>query len=300
MVKQYGESKNIDEFAMKAQFVGAFNYKSIWEIWNYNKLNYGDRYCSGFLYWYHNSSVRQVAGRMWDWSLEPTAALYATQNALEPLHPQFDYLKNTVSVVNDYYQSLKNYTITVDVYDLNMKKVFSKKDYIATIPENSVVNDLFKIDFPEDISSVHFIKLRLFDEGGKQVGNNFYWRSNNQYEGKNTLTGPATAGFQGINQLPKTKIRTKYKTTIEHGRHFINLELKNEGKSLAFFTQIQWLDKNGKPVRPSFYSNNFVNLLPGEEISVSIETNLSQLSEKEYLLVIKGFNQDKQQFKIQL
>ncbi len=127
MTNEYGLSNSIDEFAMKGQFVGAFNYKSIWEVWNYNKLNYGDRYTSGFLYWYHNSPIRQVCGRMWDWSLEPTAALYAAQNACEPLHPQFDYLKNTVSVVNDYYTSFNNYKVTAEVYDLNMKKYFLNK-----------------------------------------------------------------------------------------------------------------------------------------------------------------------------
>lgn len=298
MVNQYGESKSIDEFATKAQFVGAFNYKSIWEIWNSNKLNYGDRYCSGFLYWYHNSSVRQVAGRMWDWSLEPTAALYATQNALEPLHPQFDYLKNTVSVINDHYRSFTNYKVSADVYDLNMKNVFSKEVDVDVIPEDGTVNDIFKIDFPEGISSVHFIKLRLFDEKGKQIGSNFYWRSTNRYDGKNTLTGPTTAGFQDIDQLPATKIQAKYKTRIENGKHYIDLSLKNDGRSLAFFTQIQWLDKEGKPVRPSFYTTNFVNLLPNEKISITIETDMKYLPEEKYSLIIKGFNQERQQFDI--
>ncbi len=300
MVNQYGESKSIDEFATKAQFVGAFNYKSIWEVWNYNKLNYGDRYTSGFLYWYHNSPVRQVCARMWDWSLEPTAALYAAQNACQPLHPQFDYLKNTVSVVNDYYQSFTNYKLTAEVYDLNMKKVFSKEANVTSIPEDGVINDIFKIEFPESITDVHFIKLRLFDEKGKLAGDNFYWRSNNKYEGKTTLTGPTTAGFQDINKLSKTKIQAKYKTRSENGKCFIDLNLKNEGKSLAFFTQIQWLDKDGKPVRPSFYTDNFMNLLPKENISITIETDMKYLPKGEYILVVKGFNQEKQQFKVNL
>ena len=61
----------------------------------------------------HNCPVRQVSARMWDWSLEPTASLYHTANALEPLHVQFDYLKNTVSVINDYYKSFSNYTVMI-------------------------------------------------------------------------------------------------------------------------------------------------------------------------------------------
>jgi mannosylglycoprotein endo-beta-mannosidase len=197
MVNEYGISENIDEFAEKGQFVGAFNYKSIWEVWNYNKLNQGDRYCSDFCFWYHNPPIRQVCARMWDWSLEPTAALYAAQNACEPLHPQFDFLKNTVSVVNDYYQTFTNYKVLADVYDLNSQRVFSKETTLD-IPADGVVKDLFTIDFPTTVTSVHFIKLRLLDEKGKEVGNNFYWRSNSQYEGRKTLTGPTTSGFQDL------------------------------------------------------------------------------------------------------
>lgn len=299
MTNEYGVSNSIDEFAEKAQFVGAFNYKSIWEVWNYNKLNYGDRYTSGFLYWYHNSPIRQVCGRMWDWSLEPNAALYAAQNACEPLHPQFDYIKNTVSVVNDYYQAFNNYKVTAEVYDLNMKKLFSK-EAVVNMPEDGVVNNIFKIDFPENTTSIQFIKLRLFDDKNKQVGSNFYWRSNNKYEGRKTLTGPTTAGFQEINKLTRTKIAVKYKTSSKNGKHYIDLDLKNTGKSLSFFTQIQWLDKESKPVRPSFYTNNFMSLLPGEKIQIRIETDIKNLTGKEYKLVIRGFNIEKQEFKINL
>ena len=85
LVNNYGKSSSIDEFAQKGQLLGAINSKSIWEVWNYNKLDYGDRFCSGLLFWYHNCSMPQVASRMWDWSLEPTASLYHS-----PLHPKAD------------------------------------------------------------------------------------------------------------------------------------------------------------------------------------------------------------------
>ena len=34
MTNEYGPSQSIEEFAEKAQFLGAMNYKSIWEVWN--------------------------------------------------------------------------------------------------------------------------------------------------------------------------------------------------------------------------------------------------------------------------
>ena len=227
--------------------------------------------------------------------LEPTASLYHTQNALEPLHPQFDYLKNTVSVYNDYYQSFKRYKVLAEVYDIKSRKVW-QKSAVVDIPEDGVVNDVFKIDFPEELSQVHFIKLRLLDDKGKQVGSNFYWRSRDKYEGAKTLTGPATSGFESIDQLPEVKLSAKYKTRTENGSYFIDVELKNASRNIAFFTQIQFLGADNKPVRPSFYTDNFFSLLPGESYKITIDTSINKISENS--LVIKGWNIKEQRFKL--
>lgn len=292
MVNEYGKSDNIDDFAKKGQLVGAFNYKSIWEVWNYNKLNYGDRYASGFLFWYHNPPIRQVCARMWDWSLEPTAALYAARNACEPLHPQFDFLKNSVSVVNDYYRTFTNYKVTADVYDLNSKKVLSK-EAVVNLPEDGVCEDVFRIDFPSGISNVHFIKLRLLDDRGKEVGSNFYWRSNSKYEGKNTLTGPTTAGFQDLSKMKEVQLKVNYTTREVNDRYFVEIDVINRSGVIAFFTQLQFLDDNNKPIRPSFYSDNFFSLIPGEKKTITIETNKNKLPLKKKL-VVRGWNIKKQ------
>lgn len=287
LVDQYGESDSIEEFAMKAQFVGAMMYKSIWEVWNYNKLNYGDRYASGVLFWYHNSAIRQVCGRMWDWSLEPTAALYATANACEPLHPQFDYLKNTVSVVNDYPEEYRGFQVLAEIWNLDSRKVWSGTTSV-NLPADGVANDVLKVEFPKEISPVHFIKLRLFDADGKEVGSNFYWRSTDEYKGKKTLTGPTTAGFESLNKLGKAKVSMKYGIRKKEGRNIIDIRLRNTGRTIAFFTQLQLLDSEGKPVRPSFYTDNFFSMLPGETRTVTIETD--ERPEGNSRLVLKGYN----------
>ena len=86
---------------MKAQAFGGLAFRAIWECWNANKFDYGNRFSTGVLFWYHNNANRQVCARLWDWSLEPTAALYFSQTAHQPLHAQFDFLKDTVSVNNE-------------------------------------------------------------------------------------------------------------------------------------------------------------------------------------------------------
>ena len=296
LTNNYGTSSSIEEFVAKGQLVGAMNSKSIWEVWNYNKFDYGDRYASGLLFWYHNCPVRQVCARMWDYSLEPTASLYHTQNALAPLHPQFDYLKNTVSVYNDYYRSFKGYKVTAEVYDIKSKKVWAKSQAVD-LPEDGVANDVFVIDFPANISQVHFIKLYLYDDKGKLVSDNFYWRSNDKYEGSKTLTGPTSSGFESLADLKEVALKVKSGVSKKEDWQVMELSIQNPSSSIAFFVQLQYIDQNGKPVRPSFYSDNFFSLLPGESKKVVVETALKNLPEKGQFIV-KGWNVKSQDVKV--
>ena len=168
------------------------------------------------------------------------------------------------------------------------------------LPEDGVANNVLTLNFAASKTPVQFIKLKLFDESGKQVGDNFYWRSDNEYKGANTLTGPATAGFQALGKLAKTKVAAAYQTSADGNRHYIDLRLKNTGRTVAFFTQVQWLDEQRKPVRPSFYTDNFICLMPGESRTVRIETALDKLSGEEYTLVVRGFNLDTREFKVKI
>jgi hypothetical protein len=297
LVNQYGPSQNIEAYAVKAQAVGGSGFRSIWEVWNANKLAFGDRYCAGLLFWYHNSPLRQTGGRMWDWSLEPTAALYFTQDALEPLHAQFEYLSNTVTVVNDFYKAFKGYTVTADVYSFNLKKVLSKQAKVD-LPEDGLAHKALTLDFPSDLSPVHFIKLTLTDEKDAFVSDTFYWRSTNVYMGKKTVTGPCTAGFESLATLPAATLKATQTARTAGGSTFIDVTLENKGTGLAFMTQLKLLDQAGKPVRPSFYTDNFFSLLPGERRSVTIETESMNLKGGD-TLIVTGWNVPPQRFPFQ-
>lgn len=288
-VNQFGISNSIEEFAKKAQFVGALNYRAIWEVWNYNKFGFGDRWASGFLFWYHNSPTRQTGGRMYDWSLEPTAALYYSQDGLEPLHAQFDYLKNTVSVYNDYRRAFTGYKLTAEIYDIHSKKIEATTKVID-IPADGLVKDALKLAFPEGISQVHFIKLSLKDRKGKLVSDSFYWRSNDQYAGAWTLTGPAVSGFQTLKDLGKADVSF---LTIFKGDGSIEIRVTNKSAVISFFTQLKLQNEQGKSISPAFYSDNFFNLLPGETKTVTIKYSVDDLKGSKIKVVTDGFNLSK-------
>ena len=300
LTDQYGRSNNIDEYAERAQFVGAVNYKGIAEVWRYNKLGWGDRFTSGYLFWYHNSPIPQVQGRMWDWTLEPTGALYALANATEPVHPQFDFLKNTVSVTNERFERYDNCKVIVDVIDVLARKIWHAEERV-NVPADGTACDVLKVKFPLDVYPVHFIKLRLLDASGKEIGSNFYWRSTDKYRGPQTVSGPCAASFNAINQLPWIKVGASVSTGKDAaGEHVVTVKLNNRNKGVAFFTRLQWLGPDGKPVRPSFYSDNFFSLMPGESRTVYINNDLSDLPSGTYTLVVGGFHQTEQRFTVKL
>ena len=75
------------------------------------------------------------------------------------------------------------------------------------------------------------------------------------------------------------------------------MTVENAGASLAFLTQLQLLDKDGKPVRPSFYTDNFFSLMPGEKRTVTIEADAAKLA-RGAALVTKGWNAAPQKLRV--
>ena len=80
------------------------------------------------------------------------------------------------------------------------------------VPADGVANDVFTIDFPENITQVHFIKLRLTDASGRLVGDNFYWRSLDSDNGERYhASGPCASGFESLADMPRATLVTKVK-----------------------------------------------------------------------------------------
>ncbi|MCR5519553.1 MAG: glycoside hydrolase family 2 [Bacteroidales bacterium] len=288
LADNYGESKSIKEYGWKTQLLGAMNAKSIWDVWNYNKLWYGDRYCTGALFWSHSSPAPMVKNHMWDWYLIPTAALYHTMHALEPVHVQFDYLKNTVSVYNDRLTSLSELKIVAKMYDLNSKKLATWTVSGVNVPADGVSCDIMRLKFPKKLTPVHFLSLELFDQDGKLLSSNFYWRSTDKYE-PGTLTGPCASGFEPLQKMPKTKLSSSLRKRSDAENLYFDVVLKNSSTKIAFFNEVLLLGDDGLPVPYTFTSDNYFTLLPGDSKTVTLEIARTDAPSKP-VIHIEGWN----------
>ena len=257
-VNGYGKSRTFDEYCRKSQAADALAHRALWETWNLARNE-----ATGVLFWYNNTPIPQLGSHAWDYDLDQTASFFAQKNALEPLHAQYEYLSNRVSVVSDVYGA-HDLVVRAEVYDFNSHKVWEREAKAKT--EGEGCWDVFTIPFSTSVSSLHlslphFIKLRLI-ENGKEIASTFYWRSASEYKGAATVTGPCVAGFEKLSDLPKT--------TLELTRTERGARVTNAGGRIAFMVNVQCFGKDGRRVVPVHYSDNFFSLLPGESREVEI------------------------------
>ena len=260
-VNAYGKSSSFDEYARKSQAADALAHRCLWEAWNRARNT-----ATGVLFWYNNTPVPQLGGHAWDHSLVCTASQFAQANALEPLHAQYEYLSNRVSIVSDIYEA-RNLSVKAEVYDFESRKVWERSAKVNVPGETHV--DVFAIPFGAELAlnfdKPHFVKLRLM-EGAREIASTFYWRSNSVYAGPESATGPCVGGFEDLDTLPKTTLAAR-QLSDEGGK--LTVEVENAGDKLAFMVEVRLEGEDGKYLKPVFYSDNFFALLPGEKKTIT-------------------------------
>ena len=260
MVNAYGRSKSIDEYCRKSEAVDAMNHRALWEVWNRASAT---RKATGVLFWYANTPVPKIGSHAWDHSLGLTSAFFAQKSALAPLHAQFDYLDNMVSVMNDTVSD-RSVEVVAQVYDFSSRRIAEKK--VSAKAPAETCTDLFAIELPAELTPIHFIRLALL-ENGREIDSTVYWRSTSKYTGPKKMDGPTTAGFETMDSLPKTKLSAK--AAPAKGGTLVTV--RNDGKGIAFMVKLLARDAKGRNLKPTFYSDNWFSLMPGETKQVLVE-----------------------------
>ena len=99
----------------------------------------------------------------YDYYFEPTAAYFAIKKASEPLHIQWNPATDEVEVVNYSAGTHKGLTAKVQVLNMDASVAWEKE---TTVDSNEDTTDkCIKLEFPENLSKVHFIKMTLTEDG---------------------------------------------------------------------------------------------------------------------------------------
>ena len=239
IAKGYGEPQSAKEFACLAQWVNYDGHRSLFESRSQNR--------KGLLMWMSHSCWPSMVWQTYDYYFEPTAAYFAIKKASEPLHIQWNPATDEVEVVNYSAGTHKGLTAKVQVLNMDASVAWEKE---ATVDSNEDTTDkCIKLEFPENLSKVHFIKMTLVEDG-KVISDNFYHRS---LEENN---------YQDLQKLPKVALQSA--TTVDKnadGTWSAVSVIENKTSTPALMIRLNVVGgKDGQQILPVFYSDNYFSL----------------------------------------
>jgi hypothetical protein len=253
----------------------------------------------GLLLWMSHPCWPSFVWQTYDYYFDTSAGYFGSKKGSEPLHIQWNPLSDMVEVVNYNAGNVQGLSAHAEILNMNGAGKWEKSATLDS-KEDSLEAPI-KIEFPADLTAVHFIRLRL-TRGNETVSDNFYLRG---LEKTPAPAGPAggaggpggqgggTLGYnlKAIRTLPKVKVEAASKTARQGGRWLISTELRNTGDQPALMVRVKAVrEKSGDRILPAIYSDNYVALMPGERRTIRTELENADTRGERPRIVVEGFN----------
>jgi exo-1,4-beta-D-glucosaminidase len=271
MIKRYGEPETMERFCDKMQLMNAVGYQGIFEAAGHKFNDIG-----GVMLWKLNAAFPSVVWQVYDWFLMPNSGYYFMQNACEPVHIQLNLSNNKVMVLNRTYKQISDLTAQVNVFSLDSKSISSENVNVSLSPtdikETSTLEKVMK-----EAKGVTFVVLNLKNQSGKVISHNVYWIS-------------PDGDYKSMNEMAETNINVSV-LNEEKGKNDRewNVRITNSTGKIAFFIRPQ-LMSGGEEILPSFWSESYFTLAPGESTEVTVACPSAKVAGADPMLKVSGWN----------
>ncbi len=290
---RYGKATSAEAYAQKAQLLNYELMRPMFEAFSANRYK-----ATGVIQWMLNSAWPNMYWQLYDYYLMPNGAYYGAKKASQPYHVIYDYARHSLFVVNDKLNDENNCTLKIRVYNDSSALKF-EKEITVDLKANSS-REVFILPKKNWGTTVYFLDLRLINENGKEIDNNFYWLSAKpdelDYKSKvphwNFHT-PASqyADFTALNHMPRVELGTAIKQEQNRKTTEFRVTLINNSRYIAFFVHPAIRDeKTGNIILPVLWSDNYVSLLPGETRVLTATIKNRYLENRKPQLIVSGYN----------
>ena len=270
--------KGLEEYLNKAQLVNYDVYRA--SIESINRQLWDNS--SGILLWKSNSSWPSMTWQIYDWYLQAHAGYYGTKKAASPMSMQWNRDDNSISLINLTKNDYQNLVAMIQIYDIATGYVDTVVESHISIQSDKVIKIATLVNIPIAAS---IMKLSILDSSKNVLADNYYWlNQNNDYTAFNKLPAPSITINQGV--VTKKDGKTKYE-----------FEIDNED-GLAYMVALKVVgEKSKSELLPSYWSDNYVTLLPNESKKVSVELFDIDVTEKP-ILEYSTYNTEKKWIKM--
>lgn len=269
IVRGFGKPKNAKEFADLAQWINYDGYRGLFESRSLNR--------KGLLLWMTHPAWPSMVWQTYDYYFEPTAAYFGCKKASEPLHIQWNPITNKVEIVN--YSAGNRTALQAKAQVINMDGSVTWEEEVNVDSREDSTTPCINLQFPEEVSAVHYVKLTLCGAYGP-ISDNFY------------LRGTDEGNYQTLRKLPQVSLKTGIQTTRNEDETWKgSVIIENNTETPALMIRINVLGAtDGEQILPMFYSDNYFSLLPGEKKTVKFHWNDRDTRGQKPLVIVSGYN----------
>lgn len=290
MTKRLGPAADLEDYLRKAQFLNYEGMRAMFEAFVANKYK-----ATGVIQWMYNSAWPKLWWQLYDYSLQPTGALYGARKAGEPVHILYNYGNQEVVAVSSSEEAAPKLKASIKVLDFGLKEVIAKTVDFALLADEVKTIDVLRL--PAGLTATYFLDLRIFKDKGTLVDANFYCLSTKPEtldEANSTwYVTPVKdyADLTALNGLKPVTLKVGTKTSKEGPRTKVTVELENPSADLAFMVEARVVrDVSGELVLPVYFDDNYVTLLPKETRKISAVFLTEDLGGELPVVKIRGWN----------
>ncbi|HXW14155.1 MAG TPA: glycoside hydrolase family 2 protein [Terriglobia bacterium] len=271
ITEHIGAPATLADFASTAELLSAQAHRAIFEAANKNRPRN-----SGTMLWMTNAAWLDCMYQLYDWYLHPTASYYAVKSAVKPLHVQYALDDHTLQVVSTLAERRP-----VQIHAVVMSaagRTEEVRDYALTAAADATTLVGLAPAALAD-ANLHFLGLDLRDPDGREVDRLVTWTQNDE----------KWEALLNLAPVPVTA-RVTERTRVD-GESQYRIIVRNQGSAPAVHVWVEVIKgAQGDEVLPSFWSDNALTMLPGEERELTVRFRDEQLGDATPRLMVEGFN----------
>jgi len=272
MAAAYAKPQSAADYDRIAATMEYDSERAMYEAYSKNKYD-----STGVVQWMLNNAWPSMIWHLYDYYLDAGAGYFATRKACEPLHIQYSYDDRSIVVVNSTYQPAKGLKATVHVHNRDWKEVFTQTASLDSALDSAQRVTIIPESLYTGADRLFFIDLTLTDASGKTVSRNFYWVPGTLTTFDWTHTDythtPAARheDLTALATLPKAAVTATAAMESVDGKRVIAVHLANSNDALAFQLHAAVRSAEGELIAPVFWSDNWLELVPGESTTLTAE-----------------------------
>ena len=262
----------LSDYLSMADLYNGLAYRAIFEAANKARPRN-----AGTHLWKVNSAWPSFLWQVFDWYLRPNAGFYGMKSACRPLHVQHSADDHSLQLVSTLPEARSNLTLRITVADV-AGRIAHREERKVSAPADATVS-LGDLPLLKGDGKLRFLVLELLDAKGRELDRTA------TFVQRDSL-------YNELLALPPAVVTARVLKRFKEGdESVIRLTVRNTSGIPAVNVWLEVLKgPQGGEVLPSFWNENALLLLPGEERQLTVRFRTRDLHDKPPHLMVEGWN----------